>query len=239
MEDFHTLSSNQATPSLACLPLFHDLSRAQLDVVQAVLHRKQVRAGQVIMSEKQASEMAYLIAEGAVRICVKRNDKLIIIGLRGVGDVLGEMSVVDGERRSATVITQTDCTLYWITRDDFWNVLWPVPQFSINLMTLLTKRVRTLTNQVEGMATLSVQGRLAQLILDLARDYGCACAFEDAPGATEIPFRLTQADLANMIGATRVQVNQVFHGWKKRKVIRIQNSRLYVLDATLLRAFVN
>lgn len=104
---------------------------------------------------------------------------------------------------------------------------------------LLAKRVRTLTGQLEAMATLSVQGRLARLLLDLARDYGCPNAFEDAPGAIEIPFRLTQADLANMIAATRVQVNQVFCLWKKRRVIRVHNTRLHVLDEKLLSAFMN
>ncbi len=220
---------------LAGLPLFQGLTNQQLLLAQTALHRKHVPAGHVLMSEKQVGEIVYVIAEGAVRICVKRNDEQIIIGLRGVGDILGEMSVIDGDRRSATVITQSDCALYWMTRADFWETLWPMPQFSLNLTGILTKRIRNLSGQLEAMATLSVQGRLARLMLDLARDYGCPGALEDAPQAIEIPFRLTQSDLANMIGATRVQVNQVIHGWKKRGLLRVQNSRLFVLNEDALR----
>lgn len=66
------------------------------------MHRKHLAAGHVLMSEHQAGEVVYLITEGAVRICVRRGDQDIIIGLRGVGDVLGEMSVLGGDRRSAT-----------------------------------------------------------------------------------------------------------------------------------------
>lgn len=236
--EFGVSNLDRASDLLAALPLFQGLSAQQLWTAQTALHRKQVPAGQVLMSQQQAGEVVYIIAEGAVKICVRRGQQSNIIGLRGVGDVLGEMSVLDGDRRSATVITQSDCSLYWVSRADFWETLWPMPQFSLNMTMLLAKRVRTLTGQIEAMATLSVAGRLARLLLDLARDYGCPNSSEDEPHAMEIPFRLTQIDLASMIGATRVQVNQVFHAWKKRGYIAIYQNRLNVLDEAALRALV-
>ncbi len=233
-----SLQSDRFSSQLASLPLFHSLTPQQLHEVEIVIQRKNVPAGNVLMAEAQVGEVVYVIAQGAVRICVRRGTRDVIIGIRGPGDTLGEMSVIDGDNRSATVITQTDCVLYWVSRADFWEVLWPIPPFSLNLTSLMVRRIRTLTGQIEAMATLSVQGRLARLILNLAENYGQPAHIEDAPHAIQIPFRLTQADLANMIGATRVQVNQISKGWKRRNLVSIVNGQLHVFDDATLKALI-
>lgn len=233
------LQSDRKKDDLACLPLFELLNLRQLQQAQRVLHRKNVPAGQVLMAEAQAGEIVYVITKGAVRICVRRGEHDVIIGIRGRGDMLGEMSILDGGHRSATVITQTECVLYWVSSADFWEVLWPLPSFSMNVTKLMARRIRNLTGQIEAMATLSVQGRLARLLLSLAADYGVPVDLAMAPHALKIPFRLTQVDLANMIGATRVQVNQVFSQWKRHNWIAVMQSHIHVLDEATLRTLVD
>lgn len=225
--------------TLPSLPLLRDLNAEELRRAQGVLHRKAVPAGMVLMSEDQPGEIVYLIAQGTVRICTRREDSDIIIGLRGAGDVLGEMSVLDGRSRSATVITQTDCLFFWVSYADFWGVLWEIKPIPFNLATLMAQRIRVLTAHIEAMTTLSVPSRLARQVALIANEHGCPVAAEGAPRALEIPFHLTQNDLAKMIGATRVQVNQVFRSWMRSGLIEMRDHHLVVLDEAALRARVS
>lgn len=223
---------------VSSLPLFRRMNSGQLQTAQSVLHRKVVPAGQILMTENDPGDLVYVIVSGAVRISIRRDMADVIVGLRGPGDLLGELSILDGATRSATAITQTPCTLLWASHDDFWDVLWEIKPFAMNLTCHLSQRVRTLTAQVEAMASLSVQGRLARQVMALAEEYGCPTSLPSAHHAIEIPFHLTQADLASMIGATRVQVNQVFCQWKRRGFIEMRNGHVVVRDGNAVQALM-
>lgn len=125
------------------------------------------------------------------------------------------MSALDGQRRSATVVTQEPSVLFWLTCADFWEVLWEMPPISYNLVRSLSQRTRVLTAQVQAISSLDVQGRLARQLIILAQEYGRPYPAKGA-AAQLIPFQLKQAEIAAMIGATREQVNQLLSAWLRR-----------------------
>jgi CRP/FNR family cyclic AMP-dependent transcriptional regulator len=224
--------------NLAALPLFEGFTPEQFEVARTVLHRTVFPPGHTLMCEQQIGDKVYFLLHGVVRLRIQRGGRDVIVGMRGPGDVLGEVSVIDGGPRLATVITHTYCTCLAVSRDDFRNVLWEMKPFDLNLASLLSSRVRMLTEHFEAMATLSVPGRLARQLCILADEYGAPTDIEDTFAAVEIPFRLTQADLSHMIGATRVQVNQVFCQWKRRNLIDLRNNRVVILDDMALRSLI-
>lgn len=223
------------------LPIFCDLTPTQLAAARAVMDLVRAKADQVLMSADTAGDEVYIIAEGSVRIYAASDfdDGDMLLGLRGPGEVLGEMSVLDGLKRSATVVTQEPTVLFRLTRADFWEVLWEMPPIPYNLVRSLTRRTRVLTSQVQAFSALDVQGRLARQLIALSQEYGQPYP-EKGARARIIPFQLKQAEIAAMIGATREQVNQLLSAWLRRGLIarnRVRNAHLVVCDEAELRKF--
>jgi CRP/FNR family transcriptional regulator, cyclic AMP receptor protein len=217
---------------LGTLPLLQGLAPVQLAQLNAVLHRRTVPAGTPLMLAEQPGEVAYLILSGTVKIHVEQaNGMDVILGIRGRGEIVGEMSLVDRQGRSASVVTLEDCTLLWLDRPSFETCLQTMPVVSINLVRLLARRLRLATAQIQALAALDLYGRVARALLSLAEEYG-----EPAPGGgTLIPLRLTQSDLAGLVGASRVRVNEVMVAYKRRKYLSVDAQyRITVHNAAAL-----
>jgi CRP/FNR family cyclic AMP-dependent transcriptional regulator len=155
----------------------------------------------------------------------------VILGIRGRGEIVGEMSLVDRQGRSASVVTLEDCTLLWLDRPSFETCLQTMPPLSTNLVRLLARRLRLANAQIQALAALDLYGRVARQLLSLAEEYG-----EPSPsGGILIPLRLTQSDLAGLVGASRVRVNEVMVAYKRRKYLSVDASyRITVHNAAAL-----
>mgnify|MGYP002778801370 CR=1 FL=1 len=220
---------------LRSMPLFRDLSRSQLEEVAAVVRRKTLPAGGVLVQENEPGNTIFLILEGSVRIRTTRGDEDVILGFRGRGEMIGELSILDGGARSASVETQTPCVFACVSRHEFWEFLWPLAPVPYNVARILAARVRLLSEQVQAMATLSVSQRLARQILLLCSEHGTAAPNE--PGVV-IPFGISQQELAQMVGATRVQVNRTLQFWKRQNIVLITRRSLSVKDPARLKSYI-
>lgn len=210
----------QAADALRRLPLFHGLSAEQVAAVAARLHRKVFAANTAIMSAEQPGETVYLLLTGTLRVQIEReNGDVAILAMLGPGEIVGEMSAVDSLGRSASVITQEECVLYWIDRASFWSCLQTMPELTRNLAAILSRRLRMANAHILALGTLDVYGRVARQILTFAQEYGVAAENGDCC----IPLRLTQSDFASMIGASRARVNQVLVSFKRRRYISVDS----------------
>jgi CRP/FNR family cyclic AMP-dependent transcriptional regulator len=127
------------------------------------------------------------------------------------------MSLVDGLGRSATVVTRERSVLLWIDRACFWESLERMPALMYNLVRILSRRLRLASAQIQWLATQDVYGRLASQILTFAEEYGVP----DGSGTIRIPLRLTQDELAALVGASRVRVNQALAFYKRHRCISV------------------
>lgn len=204
--------------TLSNLPLFADVATTDLAQILPAVHRKVFPAETIIITAEQPGEVAYLVLEGSLKIIGEDGGKDVILAIRGAGEIIGEMSLLDGLGRSASVTTLEECTLLWVDRHDFWQKLWKVPQVPVNMTRILSKRLRLCTAQIQAMAALDANGRLARQLLAFAREYG-----EKTASGQHIPIRLTQTELADMVGISRVRANQILVYWKKRKYIAVDD----------------
>jgi CRP/FNR family transcriptional regulator, cyclic AMP receptor protein len=171
---------------------------------------------------------------------VRPDGTAVIIGILRAGEVVGEMSLVDSLGRSATVVAMERTRLAWLTHGDFWTCLRSMPTMAFNLAGILSRRLRLSNAHVAALATLDIEGRLADQLLALGDEYGEATA----DGGRRIPFRLTQGDLAALVGASRVRVNQILVRWKhdnfltvdRRHVVTLRNRRALAALAPGVRA---
>lgn len=208
--------------ALSAVLLFDGLSPEHLERLNARLHRKTFPARATVMLEEQPGELAYVVLSGSVKVTVAGDEIDTILALLGPGEIVGEMSLVDCLGRSATAETQEECQLLWIEREAFAECLQSMPVMAVNLVRILTRRVRLANARIQSLATLDVDGRVARQLLAFAQEYG-----QTEGKDTRIPLRLTQSDLAGLVGASRESVNHAMSSWKRSKSLSV-DSRYYI-----------
>ena len=120
--------------------------------------------------------------------------------------------------------------MLWVDRTTFRSGVEASPVLARNLADSLSRRVRLANAHLLSLATLDVPGRVASQILSLSREYG-----EGTPDGVRIPIRLTQSDLAELVGASRVRVNQALGYLRKRQAISVdEGGRISVRDPGVL-----
>jgi CRP/FNR family cyclic AMP-dependent transcriptional regulator len=224
--------SSERTPAvpepgaLAELPLFRGLTTQQLSRLGTLLQCKRSPAGTEIIAVDQPGEIAYLILDGSVKIHLGQPDGTnVILAILGAGEVVGEMSLADSLGRSASATTLEPSTLLLMDRATFWASLREMPTMTHNLVNILSRRLRLANLHTQSLAWLDVHGRVAAQLLAFAREYG-----EVAPnGDVLVPLRLTQSDLASMVGASRVRVNQALNFYKRRNYLSVNRDHHIVV----------
>lgn len=205
--------------ALTEIPLFRGLPPERLQRLTEKLRRKSVSAGTNMITADQPGEVVYVLLDGTVKILIEQMDgREVILAFLGPGDTVGEMSLVDSAGRSANVMTMEKCTFLWMDRTSFQELLRNVPEFAQNLVRLLSSRLRMANEQIQSLSSLDVAGRLARQILAFSERYG-----EPAEGGTQISLRLTQTDLAELVGASRERVNQVMVDFRQKGYLSVDS----------------
>ncbi len=217
--------------SLGSIPLFAGLTVDELSHIAGLLHRTGFQGGTNLFTVEQPGEVAYLILSGTIKIHVEQADGSdVILAILGRGELVGEMSLVENIGRSATAVTMEETAVAWIDRQAFHSCLARMPVLSTNLLGILARRLRLANEQIQSLATEDVFGRVARQLLAFAREYGVP-----APNnGITIPLRLTQSDLASLVGASRVRVNQVLAHYQQRRCIALDQHQITVYDRDAL-----
>jgi CRP/FNR family transcriptional regulator, cyclic AMP receptor protein len=228
----------QADPTiLAGLLLFRGLSEKQLARLADQVHYRAFPAGTNIMLSEQPGEVVYFVLSGTLKIYVEQvGGAEVILAILGRGDTVGEMSLIDSAGRSASVLTLEETTLLWMDGTTFQQALRDNPEMALNLVRILSARVRLNNELIQALATLDVNGRVARQLLAFANRYG----EEDASGCIRIPVRLTQKDFADLVGASRKRVNQVMVAFKNQKLMAVDsNGQITIRDCAGLARYVD
>lgn len=221
---------------LANLDLFRGLTHTELTRVNDQMGRTKFPAGAMILTASQPGEVTYIIIEGTLKVSVlERNGRELILALLGPGEIVGELSMADRAGRSADVTALEPATLVWMDRHGFDQLRREIPVLTENLLRLMSRRLRLANGQLQAVATLDVHGRVARQLLVLADALG-----EALPnGSVRIPLRVTQSDLAALVGATRVRVNEVLVGFSRRGFVEVDaKHRITIKDRDELDAYL-
>jgi CRP/FNR family transcriptional regulator, cyclic AMP receptor protein len=217
---------------LSEVALFRGLPTEQLSDIEARLRRKTFLAGANVITAEESDETVYVVLEGSVKVYVTRPDgSEVILAILGAGEIVGEMSIADSLGRSANVITLEETIFLLMDRGTFRASVEELPTMALNLADALSRRLRLANAHLRSVAAMDVQGRVAAQLLALAQEY---CEPSSRNG-TLIPLPLTQSDLAALVGASRVRVNQAIAFFKKRRYLSVgTDHRITVHDADAL-----
>jgi CRP-like cAMP-binding protein len=178
----------------------------------------------------QGDDGAHLIvvASGLVKVVLSSpQGGEVVLTTLGPGEISGELAVLDGSPRSASVVAAEPTTVLLLTRATVLDMLNRYPSVLDALLRSLGNLIRRITEQAGDFVFLDLGGRVAKLLLHLAEAHGA--------GSTVLDLRLTQSDLAAMVGATRPAVNRVLQHLAGRGVIEVDGQRIVLVNLAELR----
>lgn len=215
--------NEQAVISPAILrnvPLFAGLDDGEIAKLAAVAVVSVTPKHAVVIQEGDKSDSIYLINSGKVKVLISDAEgHEIILSILGPGDYFGEMSLIDSQPRSASIVSMEPVHFTVIAKSDFDRCLASNPNIASHIMVELVKRLRTANQKIEGLALMDVYGRVARTLLQLA---------ELKDGEMVVNQKLSQQDIANMVGASREMVSRTLKDLALNGFIRLDGKRIVV-----------
>src|SRR5215469_13216561 len=209
------MEQDDATLYFKQVSFFANLPDEDIKALMAVARKRTFRAGEVIFHREDVGQVLYVIKEGKVNIClISPEGQEISLVVLGKGDFFGELAILDGLPRSTDAIALERVECYTLQRSDFHNAIMKNPKIAIQVLEILSRRLRKTDDKVEDLVVLDVYGRVAKKLLDLAHEHGV-----NTEDGTRIDMRLTQQDLASMVGASRESVNKVMGYFTDKRYI--------------------
>ena len=225
------------TDLLKGVDLFSSLSDAQLGSIASMAEEKRFAKGDTILVEEDASSQTFfLIAEGSVKVVLTAEDgREAILASLGEGDFFGEMSLLDGEPRSATVRAVSKSRLLVIRREDFLQCLRRQPDLALALLSELSHRLRRSNRQISSLALMRVCGRVAATLLKLMEERGVRTRTQEGKSLVMVRNRPTHQTIADMSGTARETVTRVFKLLEAKGAIAFSGRDLVILEEGRLR----
>jgi CRP/FNR family transcriptional regulator, cyclic AMP receptor protein len=221
---------DRATP-FARVSLFANLDEESLRELAAATRKRTFRPGEVIFHRDDPGQVLYVIREGKVRIYITSPDgQEVTLVVMGAGEYFGELALLDGHPRSASAIALEPVEVLALQRSDFLNAVQRHPRIAIQVMHVLSLRLRQTDSMIEDLLFLDVHGRVAKKLLELAELHGAR-----TPEGIRIEMKLTQTDLAALVGASRESVNKVIGYFIDKRFINTEKRKITILRLADLR----
>ena len=220
---------------LARVPLLSGLSQAELERIAQVAVPRSFPKGARVFHEGDQSDACYIIRDGEVRVTREHSDgRAIALATLGPGEIVGELAMLDGEVRSASVEAVSDVELLAIAARDMRGLLERNPEITAKLVVALTQRVRETNERVARQSFQTVPSRVAGVLSQLVAEAG-----SDGQGARDgVTIRMNQADLAQLAGTSRESVSRFLAVLERAGVVRVGRGRVTVLETQRLRAYI-
>jgi len=211
---------------LRTVPLFSEMSDRDLERVINVGSTQKYHKDNLILIEEEIGSSMFIILDGRVKISrISDDGREVILSIMSEGDFFGEMSLLDGQTRSANVTAIDPAELFMIRREEFLQLLHDYPQIAINLLKELAQRIRKGDEHIKSLSLQDAKGRVANTLLRIAEDYGIF-----RKGQVEISELPLQQDLANMAGTSRETISRVIKSLMKEGHLRKENGKIVIVD---------
>jgi CRP-like cAMP-binding protein len=206
---------------VAALPLLARLDEESRRALARAARVRDVVAGTTIFAQGDPADALYVVVSGELRVVVASPDgDEATVALIRAGEACGELGLIDGQPRSATVVAAQRSKLLSITRNDFIDWLRPRPDAALALLATLSARLRRMDETLADFAFLELPQRLAKRLLELA-----------SQSEDQSVVRVTQADLASMLGVSRESVNKELNALARTGAIELRRGSIRLTDA--------
>jgi len=219
------------TDHLRNVPIFTDLTDSDLTKIASKMVPRVYEKGQMILLEESTGETFFIITQGAVKVTrLSAEGREVILAILGESDFFGEMSLLDGEGRSANIVANEDAKVLTLSRNDFLDCLESYPKIAIALLEELATRLRKSDQQIESLSLSDSQHRIGITLIRLAGELGTI-----KQGHVTVKNLPYQQDIANMAGTSRETVSRTLKLLEDKKLVRRENRNLTIYNYDAFR----
>lgn len=207
--------------------IFRDLDETLLGRLARLSQTHRLAAGSLLFHQGEEGDALYGVAEGLIRIWVSGDSgKELTLQLLEPGDVFGEIALLDGLPRSASAEAIEDSLLVVVRREAFLPLLEAESGLARHVIELICERLRDSTNRASEFAFLGLATRLARKLQQLAIAHG----HDEPDGSVRIALKLSQGELAQMLGVTREAVNKQLKLWTQENLVKHELGQIVIRD---------
>lgn len=187
-------------------------------------------AKHIVFQVGEAGDHLLILLEGRVKVSLTSAEgKEAILSILEPGDVMGEMALLDGETRSATLTTMDGCSFLVLWQRDFLPFLERNPHVALKLLAGLSRRLRATNDLVGNLSFLNLPARLARILINLGQQYGKLTSAGIAIG-----LKLSQEELGNLVGVSRESVNRQIRIWVEADVLDYTHGTITLKNSDVL-----
>ena len=219
---------------LANSELFGELPESHRQKVVDLCTRRKVAARKVVFHQGEVGREMFIVVSGMLKVSVTSEDgKELSFFILHANDIFGELALLDGERRSATVTAIVPCELLVLHHRNFQHLIKDHQTIGLKMLSVLAGRVRATTTLYESSVFIEIPWRLAGKLLELADEHGT-----QTDDGIQIELKLSQYELGTLINATRESVNKQLNTWQKQGLIEMRRGRIFIARPEVLEALL-
>ncbi|MFW6382188.1 MAG: Crp/Fnr family transcriptional regulator [Bacillota bacterium] len=224
-------------PTKNCLKDLSVFSLLNGDEIQSICQNgylKEYRRGEIIFFENDSEKKLYLLVDGQVKLSMLSSEgREKVMTILQAGDIFGEISLFDHDPHPLTAEVLEKARLMILDWNDLEEIIMKQPRLALKIIEALSKKTRLLASQVRDLVFHDAKGRLANLLIRFAEDFG-----QKVDGAIMIEIILTHQEIANLLGVSRVTVTKTLNKLIDEGVIKIKERKIHILDNEQLNSLV-
>ena len=219
------------THFLKKISLFSELQNEDIEKIAEISSEKTHKKNEVIFHENDPGSVLFILKSGAVKISVcDRNGKEDILKIIYPGEYFGDMSLLDGKHRSATVTAMEKSVSLIVQREQFLSLINKHPNLVMNMLATMSRRLRKTDEKIASLRFADAYGKVAKVILDLAEEHGTR-----ADGKIVVDLNLDRQAFADHAGTTRETATRILNEFQKSGCILMNKRKITVLNESVLR----
>ena len=213
------------------VPIFSDLSDSDLKKISEKMISRLYEKGKMILLEQSQGETFFIIISGVVKVTRLSDDgREVILAILGESDFFGEMSLLDGEGRSANIVANEKSEVVTLSRSDFLDCLQKYPKIAIALLEELAVRLRKSDQHIESLSLSDSEQRIGITLIRLAEELGTIK--QGDVNVKNLPY---QQDIANMAGTSRETVSRTLKLLETKNLLKRDGRNLTIYKFDLFR----
>jgi len=207
---------------ISAIPLFNGLPSEQLDAIRRIAIEKRYNKGQTIFSEGDKTTGFFVIVEGRVKIYkVSSEGKEQILHIFEAGQSFGEVTVFTGQQMPANAQTLAKTHLLLFAKNAFVDLVSSNPSLALNLLGIMSKKLRQFAAQIENLSLKEIPARLASYLVYLSEEQGT----EDT-----VVLNISKGQLASLLGTIPETLSRIFAKLSGQNLIRVEGPKIVLLD---------
>ncbi len=207
---------------ISAIPLFNSLPDDQLSAIRQIAVEKQYNKGQTIFSEEDETKGLFVVVDGRVKIYkVSSEGKEQILHIIEAGQSFGEVTVFTGQQMPANAQALAKSRLLVFPRSAFVALVTANPSLALNLLAIMSKKLRQFAAQIENLSLKEIPARLASYLIYLAEEQGS----EDA-----VTLNVSKGQLASLLGTIPETLSRIFAKLSGQNLIRVEGPKITLLD---------